>query len=524
MADARAILDRWSTLTARRAAWEEHWQDVFDHILPARAPVGRAARAGGKRAEKRFDATATRFMRRLASTLTGLMASPAERWFSLRATGLEGTGEVEAWLDGSADRLYEALHESNFYGEIAETLLDLIGVGTGGLFVDERAIRRPGFNGFVFRNLAVGEYAIDEGPDGIVDTVFRVMEFTARQARIHFRDADLDDDVARDLGKDGPGGGERKWAFVHAVYRRGDPLLGEARRAGDRSIAGADWISVYVDVEHEKIVSKGGFRDRRYFTPRWSKSAGEVWGRGPAMDVLPDVKTLNTIVRYGLEGLILSVYPPWLFPDESLIGRLSLKPGARNVYDPGISGEIRALQGHGDLGAARAKENDLRQAIAQGFLDDVLGLREGGANVTATEVLDRRERRRQLTGPAVARVETELLDPLVETCWTMMFRAGAFGPPPAALSRAGSIEIDFVSPLARARRMASARSLQDAFALIRPLAGAAPGMLDHYDFDRIARDVPDDLGVPRKWMVDEEAVDAARRRRPAPERDAETAA
>lgn len=524
MADARAILDRWSTLTARRAAWEEHWQDVFDHILPARAPVGRAARAGGKRAEKRFDATATRFMRRLASTLTGLMASPAERWFSLRATGLEGTGEVEAWLDGSADRLYEALHESNFYGEVAETLLDLIGVGTGGLFVDERAIRRPGFNGFVFRNLAVGEYAIDEGPDGIVDTVFRVMEFTARQARIHFRDADLDDDVARELGKDGPGGGERKWAFVHAVYRRGDPLLGEARRAGDRSIAGADWISVYVDVEHEKIVSKGGFRDRRYFTPRWSKSAGEVWGRGPAMDVLPDVKTLNTIVRYGLEGLILSVYPPWLFPDESLIGRLSLKPGARNVYDPGISGEIRALQGHGDLGAARAKENDLRQAIAQGFLDDVLGLREGGANVTATEVLDRRERRRQLTGPAVARVETELLDPLVETCWTMMFRAGAFGPPPAALSRAGSIEIDFVSPLARARRMASARSLQDAFALIRPLAGAAPGMLDHYDFDRIARDVPDDLGVPRKWMVDEEAVDAARRRRPAPERDAETAA
>ena len=172
------------------------------------------------------------------------------------------------------------------------------------------------------------------------------------------------------------------------------------------------------------------------------------------MDVLPDVKTLNTIVKYGLEGLVLSIYPPWLFPDESLIGRLKLKPGARNVYDPSISGEIKALQGKGEFGIEQAKEQELRQAIAQGFLDDVLGLREEGANITATEVLDRRERRQQITGPAVARAETELLDPLVETCWMMMFRAGAFGPPPEALLQAESIEIDFIL-----RRTAGSRVL-----------------------------------------------------------------
>lgn len=282
---------------------------------------------------------------------------------------------------------------------------------------------------------------------------------------------------------------------------------------GDRSNAGTDWVSVYVDVEHEKIVSKGGFRDQRYFTPRWSKSSGEVWGRGPAMDVRPDVKTLNTIVKYGLEGLVLSIYPPWLFPDESLIGRLKLKPGARNVYDPSVSGEIKALQGKGEFGIEQAKEQELRQAIAQGFLDDVLGLREEGANITATEVLDRRERRQQITGPAVARAETELLDPLVETCWMMMFRAGAFGPPPEALLQAESIEIDFISPLARAQKMASARALQDAFALIQPLAASFPGMLDHYDFDQIARDIPDDIGVPRAWLVDEDTVNATRQQR-----------
>ena len=38
-------------------------------------------------------------------------------------------------------------------------------------------------------------------------------------------------------------------------------------------------------------------------------------------------------------------------------------------------------------------------------------------------------------------------------------------------------------------------------------------MLDHYDFDQIARDIPDDIGVPRKWIVDEDTVNATRQQR-----------
>ncbi len=516
MPGARDYLDRHDALRRRADAWSGHWQEVLDHVLPSRAPAdGSPGAPGEKRGGQQFDSTATRFMRRLASTLMGLMASPAERWFALRAAGLEGVSEAEDWLDATVDTLYDALHDSNFYVEVPETLVDLICIGTGGLFIDERRIRRPGFNGFVFRNLAVGEYAIDEGPDGEVDTVSRKLRFTARQARLHFPGAGLHRSIVEALERGrGGGGAEEEFDFVHLVFRRDDPLLGEPRRPGDRSSGGSDWISVYLDAENEEIVSKGGFRDRRYFTPRWSKASGEVFGRGPAMDVLPDVKTLNTMVRYGLEGLTMSVYPPWLFPDESLVGNLRLLPGARNIYDPTVRGEIRALESRGNFAVEQAKEAELRQAIAQGFMDDVLGLREAG-DVTATEVLDRRERRQQVTGPAGARIETELLDPVVTTAWMMLFRAGAFGPPPPVLSQARSIEVDFISPLARARKQGGARALQEAIAIVSPLAEGVPAMMDHYDFDRIARDVPADIGIPRKWLADEDAVAATRRRRAA---------
>jgi len=506
----RTVLERFQEMQGRRASWEPAWQDLLDYVLPSRAPVNGSGTPGEQRTERQFDGAPTRFMRRLASWLMGQMTSPAERWFALVAKGIEDD-QVDAWLDASADDLYAALHASNFYAEIAEAYADLITLGTCGLFVDERPLTGPGFNGLVFRTLAPGEYWLDENAQGEVDTVFRRLMLTPRQAALKFGKEKLHSSVQDELKGEGA---QSESLYLHAVHRRDDPQLGGKTRAGDRSSGNSPWVSVYLDHGNEHVVASGGFRDQRLFAPRWSKASGELYGRGPAMEALPDIKTLNTLVRYGLEGLILSVYPPWLFPDESLIGRLRLTPGAHNVYDPETGGEIRALQGRGDFRVEVAKEQELRQAIAQAFLDDVLGAREQGA-VTATEILDRRERRQHLTGPAVARIQSELLDPLVSTAWLMMFRAGAFGPPPAALMAAERIEVDYLSPLARAQKMARVRSMQDAFALLQPLAQASPGMLDHYDFDAIAREVPADVGVPRTWLRNPEQVAAARQARAA---------
>jgi len=506
----RAILERFQEMQGRRASWEPAWQDLLDYVLPSRAPVDGTDTPGEPRAERQFDGAPTRFMRRLASWLMGQMTSPAERWFALVAAGIDDH-EVDAWLDATADALYAALHASNFYAEIAEAYADIITIGTCGLFVDERPISGPGFNGLVFRNLAPGEYWLDENAQGEVDTVFRRLMLTPRQAALKFGREALHSSVQDALRQDGA---PAESLYLHAVYRRDDPQLGGKGRAGDRSSGNSPWVSLYLDHANEHVVDRGGFRDQRLFTPRWSKASGELYGRGPAMEALPDIKTLNTLVRYGLEGMILQVYPPWLFPDESLVGRLRLKPGAHNVYDPEVGGEIRALQGRGDFRVEVAKEQELRQAIAQAFPDDVLGTREQGG-VTATEILDRRERRQHLTGPAVARLQSELLDPLVSTAWMLMFRAGAFGRPPPALLAAERIEVDYLSPLARAQKMARVRSMQDAFALLQPLAQASPGMLDHYDFDTIAREVPEDVGVPRTWLRPPEQVVQTRQARAA---------
>ena len=518
MADHEDILARWRSMLGRRRPWENHWQDILDYVDPSVTPINGEGQRGEKRGEKRFDSTATRFMRRMTSTLASLIANPSENWVGLVAERLEGHRYVQVeekqlvtWLEDSMEQLLGAYQSSNFYGELDANLEANVNIGTTVFNWDEKRIKGEGFGGFSFRNLAVGECCIDEDDYGEVDTYFRTMKLTARQAKMRFKNDTLHesiDEAIRDKQSD------KEFEFIHAVYRRDDPVYGEERRVGDNSMAGADWVSCYVDKTNRQKVSEGGYRDQRYFASRWHRSSGELYGRSPSMDALADIKSLNTIVRYGLEGLILQVYPPWLIPDESLLGRLKLTPGARNSYDPSSQGEIKSLTAQGNFGVEQAKEAELRQAIAAAYLDDILGLREEG-DLTATEILDRRERRQQVTGSPVTRYMTSSLGPLVESTWMYMFRIGAFGRPPESIGDAARLRVEFLSVLTRQQRMAAMRSLQDTFALLLPLAEARPAMLDNYDFDAIARDVPEDMGVRQKWLVDEEARDQGRRARAA---------
>ena len=516
MTHVRDVLDRLEDMEGRCAPWKPLWQDVFDYVLPFHFPSLNARKLPENRAEKRFDATATHLLRRLAATVGALTANPNEDWLGLQAErrGENGWEPIEdeattRWLDGTIGPYLDELRRSNFYSEYGSFLEELVGPGTGALFLDEERIRGPGFQGFRFRALGAGEFVIDEDDLGRVDTLMRPLNLTARQAKLKFPNASLHANITKALrDRDN----NQTFEFIHAVHLRDDPVLGQKTDPADRSNRAMPWVSVYVDKTHETEVERGGFSQQRYFSGRWTRSDGELYGRSPAIDALPDIKSLSTLAKYGLEGLAMHVYPPWLFPDESIIGRLKLTPGAANFYDPESGGDIQALQSKGNFIVEQKKEEALRQAIAQAFMDDVLGLREEG-EVTATEVLDRRERRQQVTGPSVTRIIADVLEPGVESGWMMMFRAGEFGRPPDGLLAAERLRAVFLSTLARQQRMAALRSLQDGMAVLTPMFEVRPEMLDHYDFDAIARDVPDDMGVPRKWLTEEDEVEETRRLR-----------
>lgn len=483
--DADAIVRRWDSLKAERATWESHWQEVLELTLPGRADVTVQTAPGAKRSAHLYDSTAGQAAEELAAGLQSAMTPRDRPWLSFRARGLDNDRGVRDWLVTARDTLLEEFAASNFYAAVHECFLDLVTVGTANLLTEEKPLTRLGFNGFAFQCVPIAEYVVDEDAQGAVDTVLRRFSLTARQAVQKFGGEALPEMIQSAARAEREQ--DRSFDFIHAVF--------PAATARPHAFA-----SLYVSVEGRRVLRQGGFGELPYHVPRWSKSARERYGRSPAMLALPDIRTLNLIVRYGLEALPLALYPPWLVKEGTLSGgSLRLTPGAQNYWDGSPDERPTQMDWRGQVNVEIAKEQEFRARIQRALHADRLRLKDS-PQMTATEVIERRQELARLVGPTVARLEAEFLTPMVERAFLLMNRAHAFGDPPAALAQASRIDIDYASPLAQAAKLHQLKALSDWYALNTPAIRANPAVLDVLDLDRIARDSADLLGLPPGFL------------------------
>ncbi|MDA1100812.1 MAG: portal protein [Proteobacteria bacterium] len=514
------IIRRHDALDGARGAWKAHWQEIADYIIPRKATVNRTPSPGGKRTERQFDGTAADAVDELVATLFNNMTNPAQQWFGLRPIGgpggLDEQVPVRRWLDQSVETMTATLGQSNFYQQILEALVDLATMGTAGIFSEEQPWRLtagPGgapagsFRGFNFRTLPIAEYVIDVDNQGLVDSVYRKFELTARQAVQRWGDdagKSVNEAFADETKRHQP------FQFIHGLAPRDDrawPQSPTDKRATAMPVA-----STYVAVRDRHIIGESGYRELPVHVARWSLSSGEIYGRSPAMKALPFVKVLNTMVRYGLEALPRALYPPMLVKEGTVIGgTLRLSAGAVNHFDGSVDERPGELVTQARFDVEHAKEDIYRQRIEQAFGVDQMRLRDD-RQMTAEEVIERRHRRFQALAPMTGRIERELLKPLVERCWMMLLGGGAFGDPPRELGAADSLLVTFEGPLARAQQRHGIDAGMDTFRTLAPLAQIYPGLADHFDADGYARDVAKALGSAR-YLLSAEDVKQTRQAR-----------
>jgi hypothetical protein len=146
------------------------------------------------------------------------------------------------------------------------------------------------------------------------------------------------------------------------------------------------------------VVRTGGYNEFPYLVPRWSKATGEIFGRSPSYNALPDIKTLNKAVEIGLKAWAKAIDPPLLVQDDGVIGRVRTTPAGITVVRN--DGAVKPLQIGSNWQITDLKENQLRTAIRQAFYSDQLQLQDG-PQMTATEVQVRYELMQRLLGPTL---------------------------------------------------------------------------------------------------------------------------
>ena len=501
MATYEYIKKRVDALASDRGTWEVNWQEILDYVMPRKADVVTLRTKGEKRTEVLFDSSAITANNLLAASLHGTLTSPSLPWFSikLRDEELNKNRDVQLWLEDTGRKMYDTFNETNFNTEVHELYLDLCSIGTAAIFVEEA---NEGFdkNGIHFNTLHIAEYYIQENVNGKVDTLYRKYKLTARQAVQEFGEKNVGEKILT-AAKEKP---DQKFNFIHAVEPTED-----YKRATGKSSTKLPYHSCHVCEEDKMVVRTGGYNEFPYLVPRWSKATGEIFGRSPSYNALPDIKTLNKAVEIGLKAWAKAIDPPLLVQDDGVIGRVRTTPAGITVVRN--DGAVKPLQIGSNWQITDLKENQLRTAIRQAFYSDQLQLQDG-PQMTATEVQVRYELMQRLLGPTLGRFQTEFLNPLIERVFGIMYRAKSLNEAPSIIGDT-KIDIEYVGPLARSQRMEEAVAIERLYQLAMSIGQIDPSIMDNIDHDEAIRMRAKLLGVPKTIMKDINDVNDMREQR-----------
>ena len=489
---AKNLLKRFDRLKSQRQNWESHWQEVADYMQPRKADVTKSRSKGDKRTELIFDSSPLQSVELLAASLHGMLTNPSTPWFSLRFKEYEMENEDEAkeWLEDATEVMYSAFNKSNFQQEIFELYHDLITFGTAAMFIEE-----DDDDILKFSTRHINEMYIAENDKGRIDTVFRKFKLSARSAIQKFGTVSANISV---VAKKDP---YEEVEILHAVYPRSD--FDPKKQDKDNM----PFASIYLDASSGDELSVSGFREFPFVVPRYLKASHEIYGRSPAMTALPDVKMLNEMSKTTIKSAQKQVDPPLLVPDDGFILPVRTVPGGLNFYRSGTRDRIETLNIGANTPLGLNMEEQRRNSIRNAFYVNQLMMQQG-PQMTATEVIQRNEEKMRLLGPVLGRLQSELLKPLIDRCFALILRKNLFRPAPEFLS-GKDIEIEYVSPLAKAQKSTELQSIMRAIEIMGSLANVAP-VFDHINMDKLVRHLADIVGVPQKILKPQSELNAQR--------------
>ena len=487
------LLSRYERLEGQRQNWETHWQEVADYMQPRKADVTKKRARGDKRMEQVFDSSPIQAVELLAASLHGMLTNPSTPWFTLRFKDedIDNEDEAKLWLEASTDAMYTAFNRSNFQQEIFELYHDLITFGTAAMFIEE-----DDDDIIKFSTRHINEVFIAENDKGRIDTIYRRFNISARAAIQKFGES-----VSSDVQGKATKNPYDEVEILHAVYPRSE------FNPNKKDKANMPFESVYMEYKNGNELSVGGFKEFPFVVPRYLKASNEIYGRSPAMTALPDVKMLNEMCKTTIKAAQKQVDPPLLVPDDGFLLPVRTVPGGLNFYRSGTRDRIEPLNIGANNPLGLNMEQQRRDSIRAVFYVNQLMMQQG-PQMTATEVIQRNEEKMRLLGPVLGRLQSELLKPLIDRVFAILLRNNMLPQAPEFLS-GRDIEIEYVSPLAKAQKSTELQSIMRAVEILGSLANVAP-VFDYVNFDNLVKHLADIVGVPQKILKSQKEVNNER--------------
>ena len=483
-------------LRVNRYSWWTHWRELADYYLPRRyrwIVTPNMMSRGSPVNQHILDETGVLAARDLASGLMTGKCSPFQLWLKLMINKIDSTqtGPISLWLAECERLMYLVFSESNFYNSIAQWLYDLVVFGTATMLIYEDYD-----NVINCINPCLGEFYVDI--DGKYRPVILYREFVMTISAVvdEFKLENCSENLQK-LYKENDGANlTREIIIAHAIEPNDD---GRAAKFGLSSRFkfrecywewGGSASQQGASMDQRGFLRKTGYYEQPQATCRWDLVSNDAYGRSAAMDGLPGNKQLQLMSRREAQGIDKMVNPPLVAdiqlknqPASVLPGGITYvtgyaasgKPGFSSVYDTKFPvNEMMESKKEVQERQKRTFFNDLFKTISQYVTR---------SNVTAAEIDARRAESMVMLGPVDERIDNEGLKIIVERVFAIMSRAGIFPPPPPEIAGM-SINIEFVSMLAKAQSAAAAAGIERLFQVAGNLVGVTgPEAMDNLDYD-----------------------------------------
>jgi hypothetical protein len=430
------ILRRAEKAQRDKDLFESLYTDAYEFALPQRQLYGYydGNSKGAKKMTRVFDSTAINSTQRFANRLQSGIFPPQRKWCRLEPgtdVPVEQRDQAQAIMDVYMEKMFAVIKQSNFDIAIGEFLLDLA-VGTACMMV------QPGddISPINFTPVPMFLVSYEEGANGTVDKIYRRMRMKAEAIQQQWKDAVFSDHLQQMFDSKPTDDVDLLEATIY------DPERG-------------DWCYHVLEVKTKEEIVYRRMLSSPWVISRYSKIAGEVYGRGPLLTAMPDIKTLNKTLELLLKNASLAVAGVYTAADDGVLNPQTVKivpgaviPVARNGGPQGES--LRALPRAGDFNVSQIVINDLRANIKRTLLDESLPPDNMSAR-SATEVVERMKELAQNLGSAFGRLINETMIPLVARILQVMDERGLVNMP---LKVNGlEIKVSPVAPLAMAQNM-----------------------------------------------------------------------
>lgn len=385
-----------------------------------------------------YDTTAVEAVTTFVSKIHDIMTPPKVQWGFLeiddsmvddatKEDNIELLESAQIILNTYMRRLFTYIHESNFDVTINECYYDLA-VGTAALVINQINDDMP----FMCTSIPVDKLAIEEAVNGNIESWFRTWQ-NLKISELHTR-----------------------WPHI-TITPNLFALLASDPDAVIRNIY--EGVAYFPNQQKKYCYAVWADNDLLYcqwmdsspgIVWRWKKVNNETWGRGPVMEALPSIISLNEMARVELASANLNTFRPYMGFSDAVFNphTFKLQPFSIIPIAPiGSSGQVPLipLPNSASPEFAQMTIADLRMQIKQLLFAEQPQDSRSVQPQTAYELAMKQSTLAEKVGPTFSRIEREMEWPVIKRCAYILNNMGILPYP-----KVGGLPIRFKykSPLA----------------------------------------------------------------------------